>query len=83
MGTGATAAPKTGDSTGEITAIDAAAGTVTLKHQPIPGVGWPAMTMAFKATPTAPLTGLKVGDKVKFSVRIEGDKNLVTAISKP
>ena len=75
-------AAKTGDSTGEITAIDPAGGKVTLKHEPIPGVGWPAMTMTFTATTTAPLAGLKVGDKVKFSVRIEGDKNMVTAIAK-
>jgi Cu(I)/Ag(I) efflux system periplasmic protein CusF len=82
MAPAASAAAKTGDSTGEITAIDPAAGTVTLKHEPIPGVGWPAMTMAFKASPPTSLTGLKVGDKVKFSVRIEGDDNTVTAISK-
>ena len=82
MAPAAPAAAKTGDSTGEITAIDPAAGTVTLKHEPIPGVGWPAMTMAFRASPPTSLAGLKVGDKVKFSVRIEGDSNTVTAISK-
>ena len=75
-------AAKTGDSTGVVKAVDASAGTITLDHQPIPGVGWPAMTMTFKATPPSVLAGIKAGDKVHFSVRIEGQKNMVTAIAK-
>ena len=75
-------AAKTGDSTGVVKAVDASAGTVTLDHQPIPGVGWPAMTMTFKAASRELLSGIKPGDKVAFSVRIEGDNNQVTAISK-
>lgn len=75
-------AEKTGHATGVITAVDSKAKTVTIKHGPIPAVGWPAMTMTFTATPSAPLSGLKIGDKVKFSVRIAGGKNQVTAISK-
>ncbi len=71
---------KTGDSTGIVKAVDVAAGTITLDHQPIPGVGWPAMTMTFQATPPSLLRGLQPGDHVQFSVRIEGDKNQVTAI---
>lgn len=78
----APAGAKTGDSTGEITAIDQAAGTVTLKHEAIPAVGWPAMTMSFASTPSAPLAGLAVGDKVSFSVRIMDGKNEITAIRK-
>ena len=73
---------KTGDSTGVVKAVDTAAGTVTLDHQEIPGVGWPAMTMTFKATSPSLLTGITAGDKVRFSVRIEGDNNQVTAIAK-
>ncbi len=75
-------AAKTGDSTGVVKAVDTAAGTITLDHQPIPGVGWPAMTMTFKAAPPSLLAGVKAGDKVKFSVRIEGDNNQVTALAK-
>jgi Cu(I)/Ag(I) efflux system protein CusF len=75
-------AAKTGDSTGVVTAVDTAAGTITLDHQPIPGVGWPAMTMTFKAAPPSLLAGVKTGDKVRFSVRIQGDNNQVTALAK-
>lgn len=35
--------------TGTVTAVDAKAGTMTLKHDPIPAAGWPAMTMSFSA----------------------------------
>jgi Cu(I)/Ag(I) efflux system protein CusF len=52
-----------------IKAVNAAAGTVTLQHGPIPGVGWPAMTMAFKTTKPGMLTGLKVGQTIDFEVR--------------
>jgi hypothetical protein len=38
--------------------------------------------MTFKATPPSLLAGIKPGDRVRFSVRVEGDKNEVTAISK-
>ena len=82
MATSASAATKTGDSTGVVKAVDASAGTITLDHQPIPGVGWPAMTMTFKAAPPSLLRGIRRGDKVSFSVRIDGDNNQVTAISK-
>ena len=72
---------KTGSSVGMITAIDAAAGTVTIQHQAIPAVGWPAMTMPFKASPSTLLDGLKVGDKVKFDVKLQGSDAEVTAVT--
>jgi Cu(I)/Ag(I) efflux system protein CusF len=82
MGQDSASAAKTGDSTGVVKAVDSGAGTITLDHQPIPGVGWPAMTMTFKAMPPSLMDGVKAGDKVKFSVRIEGQNNMVTAIAK-
>lgn len=39
---------------------------VTLSHGPVPAIGWPAMTMTFRADPML-LKGLKVGDKVSFA----------------
>jgi len=62
-------ATKTGKGTGVITEIDAKAGTVTIKHQPIASLGWPAMTMGFKATPSSLLNGLKIGQKVGFDAK--------------
>ena len=49
--TASASAVRTGKGTGFIKAIDARAGTVTLQHGPIAGLGWPAMTMTFKAAP--------------------------------
>jgi len=68
-----------GSGTGAITAVDPAAGTVTIDHGPIPGVNWPAMTMAFTASPTI-LQKAKVGDQVQFDVTVKGPAAEVTAI---
>lgn len=73
-------AAKTGQGTGVITAIDAKAGELTIKHGPIPMVGWPAMTMAFKANPPALLKGLRVGQKIGFDVKTQGVAAEVTAV---
>ena len=76
-------ATKTGKGTGVITEIDAKAGTVTIKHQPIAALGWPAMTMGFKANPPSLLTGLKVGQKIGFDAKQGSGLPEVTAIRKP
>jgi Cu(I)/Ag(I) efflux system protein CusF len=75
-------AARHGHGSGVITAIDPKAGSVTIRHGPIPGVGWPAMTMTFKATPPSLLSGIKPGDKVAFSVRVGDGDNQVTAIAR-
>src|SRR5262245_6471155 len=62
-------AVKTGQGTGVIKAIDPKAGTLTLQHSPIAGLGWPAMTMPFKADPPSLLRGLKVGQTIGFDVK--------------
>lgn len=72
---------KMGSGTGKVTAIDKVAGKVTLDHGAIPAVGWPAMTMAFSATPEL-LHGLSVGDKVNFDVTVTDSSGTVTKISK-
>lgn len=66
---------------GTVTAIDKAAGTITLDHGPIPEAKWPAMTMAFKAAP-AITDAVKVGDKVDFDLTLTGNAGEVTAIHK-
>lgn len=67
--------------TGTVTAIDAAAGKITLDHEAIAAVGWPAMKMGFSAKPDV-LTGIAVGDKVDFDLVVTGSAGEVTAISK-
>jgi Cu(I)/Ag(I) efflux system protein CusF len=76
----ATSEAKTGHATGVVTAVDHDAKTVTIQHGPIAGVGWPAMTMTFKANPPALTKGVKPGDKVAFDVRVQGDSNEVVAL---
>lgn len=67
--------------TGKVTAVDKAAGTITLDHGPIAEANWPAMTMAFKAAP-ALIDSVKVGDEVSFDLKLEGGSGEVTAIRK-
>src|SRR3546814_11133437 len=66
----ADSAAKMAKGNGTVTAIDKAAGTVTLDHGPIPEANWPAMTMAFKAKPGL-LDSIKVGDKVAFDLALK------------
>jgi len=79
MKTAPAVAVKTGKATGVIKALDAKAGTVTLQHGPILGLGWPAMTMVFKAAPPTMLKGLKVGQTVDSDVRTPPTGPEVTA----
>lgn len=68
-----------GRGTGTVTAIDMAAGKVTLDHAPIPETNWPAMTMGFEAAPEM-LEKIAVGDKVAFEMTMSGDDARVTSI---
>lgn len=70
----------TADGTGVVKSLNAKAGAVTLHHGPIAALGWPAMTMTFKADP-ALLKGVKAGQAVKFTVRPSGDSGEITAIA--
>jgi Cu(I)/Ag(I) efflux system protein CusF len=72
---------KLASGTGVVNAVDAKAGTVTLDHQPIPAISWPAMTMTFKASP-AIVASVKPGDKVAFDMKLVGGDGEITAIHK-
>ncbi len=66
---------------GEVVTIDKPADKVKLKHEPIPELDWPAMTMFFAIADKSQLDVLKVGDKVEFEfVRKEGGAPLITQI---
>jgi membrane fusion protein, copper/silver efflux system len=52
---------------GSLDAVDAAAGTVTLTHRPIPALGWPAMTMDFTLVRPDLAAGIAPGTPVRFS----------------
>lgn len=64
----APAPARTAEAMGQIKSVDAKAGTVTIHHGPIAALGWPAMTMTFKATPEV-LQAAKAGQTVKFTLK--------------
>jgi Cu(I)/Ag(I) efflux system protein CusF len=64
---------------GTIAAI--AGNQVSIKHGPIAGIGWPAMTMTFTA-PADVAQGASVGDQVDFSFRKSGTAYLLTSLQK-
>ncbi|MDP9413046.1 MAG: efflux RND transporter periplasmic adaptor subunit [Pseudomonadota bacterium] len=52
---------------GVIKSIGARAGRITLSHEPMPAIGWPAMTMAFPVKDPSLLRGRKAGERVVFA----------------
>ena len=60
---GSQASMTAADGSGVVTAIDAKAGTVTLHHGPIAKLSWPAMTMAFKASPPSLLSASRLASR--------------------
>ena len=69
-------------STGTVTQVDAAAGTITINHEPIAAVSWPAMTMQFTAEDPAMLQGIAVGDRVAFEIKSATETSTVTSVQK-
>lgn len=67
--------------TGTVESVDAAKGTVTIDHEAINSIDWPAMTMTFKTRSKAMLKNVRPGEKVDFSlVRSGKDEYTVTQI---
>ena len=64
----ATSAPAEG--VGVVRAVNPKARTVTLDHEAIQSLGWPAMTMSFKVADAALLKGVAPGARVRF--RLDG-----------
>jgi Cu(I)/Ag(I) efflux system membrane fusion protein len=55
-------------------------GELTLKHEPVPALKWPEMTMGFKLAKPALASGLKPGQRLRFSFMQRGDDYVITAI---
>lgn len=75
-----TPSAKTATTKGTIKAVDAQAGKITIAHEPVAALDWPAMTMAFKATPEQ-LAAVKVGQDVQFEFQTQGMDASITRIS--
>lgn len=75
------AKPADAQGVGVVKAIETAKGTITLQHEAITAIGWPAMTMAFKVASPTLLKGVKIGDKVQFGLHPAGMASTVTSIT--
>jgi Cu(I)/Ag(I) efflux system membrane fusion protein len=74
----AAAAPQTYDTTGKVEQVTA--GDITFSHQPVPALGWGAMTMAFgKPSPRA-FPDVKPGQTVHFVFRQSDDGYQLTKV---
>ncbi|MBB3890144.1 Cu(I)/Ag(I) efflux system protein CusF [Phenylobacterium haematophilum] len=67
-GHAAPAAAGSVEGTGVVKKIDAKTGSVTIAHDPIKALNWPAMTMPFKVADKVLLAKVKVGAKVRFDL---------------
>ena len=54
--------------TGTVNSVDPAQHKINLSHQPIPEIGWPAMTMEFPVAPSIDLKSVKPGARVNFTI---------------
>jgi Cu(I)/Ag(I) efflux system membrane fusion protein len=53
---------------------------ITFSHEPVPAIGWPAMTMTFKLAEPGLAKGLKVGDRAAFGFEQTPSEPVVRAI---
>jgi Cu/Ag efflux protein CusF len=66
-GDGGAKAPVTHQAVGKLDAIDEKAGTVTVTHQPVASLKWPAMTMEFALANPSLVAGVKPGAAIGFA----------------
>ena len=65
---------------GVVKNIDATDGIVTLAHEPIKSLNWPAMTMGFKVNDKKLIDKLTQGSKVEFTLVQSGKDYVITSI---
>src|SRR5687767_1532866 len=65
---------------GTVKSVDAKAGTVTLDHEPVKSMKWPAMSMAFKVRDKALMDKLAQGRKVEVEFEARGKDHVITGV---
>ena len=69
---------------GEVRKVDKDAGKLTLRHEPIPHLDMPNMTMVFRVQEASMLDRVKAGDKVRFAAqKIGGQYTIVRMEAAP
>lgn len=76
----ATAGATTYSTSGVVKKIDAAKGTITFAHEPIPALNWPAMTMNFAVQDKTLLSKTAAGKRATIEFRQQGEDNIVVAV---
>ena len=76
----ADAAPTKASVSGTVEAVDAGAGKITISHDPVESLKWPAMTMGFKATPEQ-VASVQLDQKVQFEFESRGMDATITQIT--
>lgn len=66
----------------EVVKVDAAKGSVTLKHEDVPNLKMPAMTMAFPVKDKKMLKGVKADEKVRVQFDTVKGKAMVTKLER-
>lgn len=62
---------------GRVNKIMAGHGMVNIKHEPMPEMNWPQMSMNFKTQKQVDLSSLKPGQQVDFKLLVDEDNNYV------
>jgi Cu(I)/Ag(I) efflux system protein CusF len=64
---------------GTVKSADAKAGTVTLDHEPVKSMNWPAMSMTFQVKDKALMDKLAQGKKVEVEFEQRGKDYVITS----
>jgi len=65
---------------GVVKDINTSDGVITLVHEPIKSLNWPAMTMGFKVKDKSLMDKVKPGDKMEFTLVQAGKEYLITGM---
>ena len=66
--------------TGVVTKVDAAKKKVTIRHEPVQSLKWPAMTMAFTVKDKAMLERIQKDRKIDFEFVQDGKDYVLTSV---
>ena len=77
---GSASSAKTHHARGVVKKVEPKTGQVTLAHEPVKTLNWPAMTMDFQVRDKAVLDKLKAGQTIEFDFEQSGTGYVVTVV---